>query len=167
MVFLKIGFFAIGGAYSFLPLLEKELVEHYHWLNRDEFLEVLGMVKIFPGAISIKYAAYTGYKIAGIKGLIAANLGNLIAPIIIIWAVSGLYTKYKDFPAVARSFGAVQLAVFAMMIALALKLVPLGQLASYFGVAVVLASFVLFLFTRAHPAMIIAGAALAGLFFNK
>lgn len=54
--FFRIGSFAIGGAYFFLPLLEKELVEKYHWLTKEEFLEVLGIVKVFPGAISIKYA---------------------------------------------------------------------------------------------------------------
>ncbi|HAH21030.1 MAG TPA: chromate transporter, partial [Candidatus Omnitrophica bacterium] len=66
--FLRVGFFAIGGAYSFLPLIEKEVVQKYGWLSKEEFLEVLGMVNIFPGAISIKYATYTGYKIAGIWG---------------------------------------------------------------------------------------------------
>jgi len=64
--FLKIGLFAIGGAYSFLPLIERETVQYHHWLDKPEFLEVLGIVKIFPGAISIKFATYTGYKVAGI-----------------------------------------------------------------------------------------------------
>jgi len=40
LVFLRIGFFAIGGAYSFLPLMEKELVQNYQWLDKPEFLEV-------------------------------------------------------------------------------------------------------------------------------
>jgi chromate transporter len=53
LVFLRVGFFAIGGAYSFLPLLEKELVENNQWLDKPEFSEVVGMAEIFPGAISI------------------------------------------------------------------------------------------------------------------
>ena len=41
LVFLKIGFFAIGGAYSFLPLLEKDIVVKYQWLTKEEVLDVL------------------------------------------------------------------------------------------------------------------------------
>ena len=108
--FLKVGLFAIGGAYSFLPLIEKEVVEKYHWLSKEEFLDVLGMVQIFPGAISIKYATYTGYKIAGIFGAIAANTGNLFAPILLIAFGSFFYTKYKNLPYIKNAFNVVQLA---------------------------------------------------------
>ena len=76
--FFRIGLFAIGGAYSFLPLIQREVVEKYHWLTKEEFLEVLGVVQIFPGAISIKFATYTGYKMAGVPGAIMANIGNLL-----------------------------------------------------------------------------------------
>ena len=56
LVFFKVGLFAIGGAYSFLPLVEQEVVQGQRWMSRSEFLEVTGMVEIFPGAISIKLA---------------------------------------------------------------------------------------------------------------
>ena len=34
IVFLRIGLFAFGGAYSFLPLVEREVVEGRHWLDK-------------------------------------------------------------------------------------------------------------------------------------
>ena len=40
--FFKIGFLAIGGAYSFLPLFEEELVENHQWITQEEFTEILG-----------------------------------------------------------------------------------------------------------------------------
>jgi chromate transport protein ChrA len=51
LVFLRVGFFAIGGAYFFLPLLERELVQNHQWLNKPEFMEVVGMAEISPDAI--------------------------------------------------------------------------------------------------------------------
>ena len=39
--FFRIGMFAIGGAYSFLPLIEREVVDKYHWLTKSEFLVYL------------------------------------------------------------------------------------------------------------------------------
>ncbi len=71
--FLKVGSFSFGGAYSLLPLIEREVVTNNHWLSKEEFLRVLGMVEIFPGAISIKFATYTGYKTGGILGAVAGG----------------------------------------------------------------------------------------------
>ena len=59
IAFFRVGCFAIGGAYSFLPLMEKEIVNNYHWLEKSEFLEVVGMAELFPGAISIKASTGT------------------------------------------------------------------------------------------------------------
>ncbi|MFH0876919.1 MAG: chromate transporter, partial [Candidatus Omnitrophota bacterium] len=96
MAFFKIGLFAIGGAYSFLPLTEREIVERYHWLTKTEFLDVSGFVKIFPGAISVKYATYTGYKIGGSFGVVVANFANLLAPAICVLLMLVFYSRFKN-----------------------------------------------------------------------
>ena len=166
LTFLRIGLFAIGGAYSFLPLLEREIIEKYHWLTREEFLDVLGAVRILPGAISIKYATYTGYKIAGIPGVIAANLANLLGPVLLILLVMSLYTKYKDLPAAKSAFNVIQLAVFAMIIAVAFQLINLTQLLQLKSILIVVACFILFIYTRIHPALIIIGAGILGTFLR-
>lgn len=164
--FFKIGMFAVGGAYSFLPLIEKEVVERYHWLTKGEFLDVLGIVRIFPGAISIKYATYTGHKMAGIPGAIAANLGNLLGPAILIIFALNLYTKYKHLPLVRGAFNAVQLAVFAMIIAVAFQLINLNQLIQLRSLLIVIAAFLLFVYTRVHPALIIIITGVIGAFWK-
>lgn len=160
--FFKVGLFAIGGAYAFLPLMEKEIVDYHHWLDKSEFLEVLGLVKIFPGAISIKFATYTGYKIAGVPGVIAANAGNLLAPIVLILSATYLYSRYKDRSGFEAAFTMIQYAIFAMIIAVAFQLVDKSGLREPKYLAVVVVAFVLFVFTRTHPALIIIGAGLAG-----
>lgn len=164
--FLKVGLFAIGGAYSFLPLIEKEVVEKYRWLSKEEFLDVLGMVQIFPGAISIKYATYTGYKIAGIMGAIAANIGNLLAPVLLIVFGSFLYTEYKSAPAAKSAFRMVQLAVFAMIIALAFQTVNVNQLSHFRNIIIIVLSFILFVYAKVHPALIIVCAGILGAFLK-
>ncbi|MDO8602921.1 MAG: chromate transporter [Candidatus Omnitrophota bacterium] len=164
--FLKVGFFAIGGAYSFLPLIEKEAVEKYHWLSKEEFLDVLAMVQVFPGAISIKYATYTGYKIAGVIGAIAANIGNMLAPVLLIAFGSFFYAKYKNTPTIKSAFSVVQLAVFAMIIALAFQTINLNQLSHFRNIIVVVLSFILFVYVKVHPALIIICAGILGVFLK-
>jgi chromate transporter len=162
IVFLRVGFFAVGGAYSFLPLLEEELVQNHHWLSKSEFLEVTGLVELFPGAISVKFATYTGYKVAGVGGAIAANIGNLLPPVSIMIVALLLYSKYRDVPMVKAAFKMVQYAVFALIVAVAFKTVDKSQLFQTKYLCVIVASFVLFVFTKVHPAFIITGAAVLG-----
>lgn len=167
IIFLRIGLFAIGGAYSFLPLLQRELVENYAWLTKQEFLEVLGVARIFPGAISIKFATYTGYKVSGIPGAIAANLANLLAPAIIIIFATLLYNQYKDVSQVKRAFDMIQIVVFAMIIAIAFQTVNVHELLRWRSLIIICAAFVLFTYTKVHPAFMIIGAGLIGGFFIR
>ena len=166
LAFLRIGLFAIGGAYSFLPLLEKEVVERYQWLTKEEFLDILGIVKIIPGAISIKYATYTGYKIAGLPGAIVSNLGNLLAPAILVIFTSVLYAKYKNSPSVKGAFNMIQLAVFSMIIAVAFQLINVNQLIYLKGLLIIIVCFILFIYTKIHPAVIIITAGIIGAFLK-
>lgn len=162
LTFTKISFFAVGGAYSFLPLLEKELVQKYHWMDKGEFLDILAVVKIFPGAISIKYATYTGYKMKGVLGAIVANMGNLLGPVILTLFAFLLYSKYKNVPGVKGAFNMIQLSVFAMIIAIAFQLIDVNQLVQLKSLSVITISFILFIYTKIDPAFIIVGAGIVG-----
>lgn len=162
LAFFRIGFFAIGGAYSFLPLMEKELVQNHQWLDKPEFLEVVGMAQMFPGAISIKFATYAGYKVAGIPGVIVANVANLLPPAFCMLLVSLFYAKYRDIPFIKGGLEMVRYAVLAMIIAIAIRLVDKNQVFQLKYLIVVVVSFALFTLTKIHPAFIITGAALYG-----
>ena len=162
--FFKIGLFAIGGAYSFLPLIKKEVVGKYSWLTNEEFLEVLAMVKLFPGAISIKYATYTGYKVAGIWGIVVANIGNFLAPVIIVLCITKFYLKFKSLPQFENSFNTIQLVVFSMIIAVAFQTIKIDQLMHAKSIIIIFVTFILFLYSKIHPALIILSAGLLGMF---
>lgn len=164
LVFLKIGLLAIGGAYSFLPLMEREIVENYQWLTREEFVEVLAMVKIFPGAISIKFATYTGYKVAGVLGIIIANLGNFLGPALLVVLGTTIYSRFRNQVRVEGAFSMIQVAVFAMLIVTAFKLINVNQLYNFRSMAVLLSALLIFALTSIHPAFIIGGAGIIGAF---
>jgi len=166
LAFFKIGLFAIGGAYSFLPLTEREVVERYHWLTPGEFLEISGIVKMFPGAISVKYATYVGNKMAGLWGAVVANVANLLAPVTLVLVASMLYKKYRDVPAVGGAFQAVQLAVFALIIAAAFKTVQPQMLMRGPALILVVITFVFFMYTKIEPMVIIMAAAALGAFLR-
>jgi chromate transporter len=161
-VFLRISLFAVGGAYSFLPLIEKEVVDRYHWLTKEEFLDMAGINQIFPGAISIKYATYTGYKMAGIAGVIAANLANVLAPSLVILFASICYIRYKDSPAWKGGLDTIKLVIFAMIIGAAFQVMDVSNFTRPKNILIIILSFAIFIYTRIHPAIVIILAGLAG-----
>ena len=162
IAFLRIGLFAFGGAYSFLPLIEREVVQNHHWLDKPEFLEVLGIVRVLPGAISIQFATYTGYKVAGVPGAIVANIANLLPAVLFIMLASLVYSKYKDVPFIKAGLEMVRYAVFAMIIAVAVQLVDKSHIFQLKYVVIIAGTFALFLCTKLHPALIIIGVGALG-----
>lgn len=116
--FIKVGSFSFGGAYSLIPLIEREVVKNHQWLSNEEFLKVLGMVEVFPGAISIKFATYTGYKVAGVFGAIAANLGNMMMPAAIIMIAAYFHSHYEKNEYVIKAFNGIKFAIVGMIAAI-------------------------------------------------
>ena len=98
----------------------------------------------------------------GIGGLVAANLGNLFVPVVLMLFAMGLYARYKDLASVKAALGMIHLAVFALIIALAFKLVDVNQLAHLRNMAIVVICFTLFVYTKIHPALIVVGAGVLG-----
>jgi chromate transporter len=152
--FLKVGSFSFGGAYSLLPLIEREAVTNNGWLTHDEFLKVLGMVEVFPGAISIKYATYIGYKTAGIMGAVAANMGNLIMPATIIMVASYFYSTYEKNELVMKAFRGIKYAVIGLVAALIYQY-GTKNFEDISGILIILLGFGLVYFLNLHPAFVV------------
>ena len=161
--FFKVGSFSFGGAYSLIPLIETEVVQNHHWLSQDEFLKVLGMVEVFPGAISIKFATYTGYKVAGVAGVIVANLGNMVMPVAIITVSAYFYSHFEKNAYVIKSFEGVKFVIIGMIVAIMLKY--FNQSFSNWKVLIFLVlGFGLTYWLNVHPIILVLGAALMALF---
>ncbi len=80
--FFKVGILGYGGGPSSIPLVHKEVVDHYKWMNNDEFGDVLAIGNTLPGPIATKMAGYIGYQVAGWLGVINAVLATIVPSII-------------------------------------------------------------------------------------
>lgn len=160
--FCKIAIFSFGGAYSFLPLFEKEIVENYGWLSKTEFMDVLGISTIFPGAISVKYATYVGYKVAGMPGIFAASAGIFVPTMLLILGASGIYLKIKDQAQIKGALEYIRLAIFSMIIVVAFNLVGIKNLANMRNMIFISGFLILFALGKIHPAFLIIGAGIIG-----
>ena len=163
LTFFRIGLLAIGGAYSFLPLFEEELVENKGWISEEEFADIIAVTEFFPGAKSVKFATYAGNKVLGIPGVILANLGNFLPPTIIMLFASQVYSQYKDHPTVHNALTMIKFSIIALIMAVAVKMIDWKAIAQIKPGIIFLVSFVLGYFFDLHPAIIIVLAGIIGI----
>jgi chromate transporter len=161
--FLKVGSFSFGGVYTLIPLIEREVVTNHGWLTPQEFLKVLGMVQVFPGAISIKFATFTGYKVAGIPGALVANLGNMTVPVAAISIGAYFYSVYENNEYVKKAFTGIKFAVIGMIAVIMFRYATINGI-SYKEFGFILLGAALIFFFKLDPVFVILIAALFGIF---
>lgn len=158
--FLKVGMLSFGGAYSLIPVIENEVVKNHNWLTSDEFIRVLGIVEFIPGAISIKYATYTGFKTAGVLGAIAANLGNMVFPAGLMIIVYYTLTHFEKNQYVIKAFQGIKYAVIGMIVVIMFQYLFKGTFNYKFLIFMIFGGMLVIF--KVHPAIIVTISALLG-----
>ena len=115
--YLKIGTFTLGGGYVMLPMIEREVVQRKHWIDSEEFLNMIALAQAAPGLIAVNSAIFIGWRIGGWRGVIATVLGAVLPSFLIILAIAMLFQDYKDLPAVEAIFKGIRPAVVALIAA--------------------------------------------------
>ena len=115
--FFKIGAFTIGGGYAMIPLMEKEIVDRRGWLDRESFLDVMAVAQALPGVFAVNMATQVGYRRRGIIGSVAAVMGNILVPILIILALAIFVRQMRGNAVVEAIFKGVRPAVVALIAA--------------------------------------------------
>lgn len=113
-VFAKIGTFTIGGGYAMIPLIEKEIIRR-GWLSEDELPDVIALAQSAPGVLAVNTAIFTGYKIRGFRGSIAATLGAVLPSFLIILAIAMFISGFQDNPLVVKIFKGVRPVVASLI----------------------------------------------------
>lgn len=84
--FLKVGFFAFGGAYGAIPLI-RDVVLSYGWMDEEMLAYMIAVSESTPGPIMVNLATYVGNTQAGLPGAILATLAVVMPSFIIILLV--------------------------------------------------------------------------------
>ena len=81
---LYLSAFTFGGGYVIVTLMKKKFVDELHWIDEEEMLDLVAIAQSAPGAIAVNGAIVVGYKLAGIAGALAAIIGTIIPPFVIL-----------------------------------------------------------------------------------
>lgn len=115
LTFAKIGSFTIGGGYAMIPLISDEIVKK-DWLPEEELPDIIALAQSAPGVLAVNMAIFTGYKIRGVKGSVAATLGSVLPSFLIILLIAMLFAGYKDNPVVVRIFKGIRPVVVSLIL---------------------------------------------------
>jgi chromate transporter len=109
-LFLAFNRLALQGFGGVLPVAQRELVERRNWLTKDQFVEMLAISQVLPGPNVVNLALMFGDRSFGTRGAMAALGGMLLAPMVIVLALTALYVRFDQYPMVTgalRGMGAV------------------------------------------------------------
>src|SRR3954449_6290359 len=115
IAFFRSGMLGFGGGPSTIPLVHKEVVGTFKWMNDDEFSDVLALGNTLPGPINTKMAGYIGYRVGGIMGLILALIAAILPTVLLMLALLTSFNLFKDNPRVQGMTNAVIPIVGVMM----------------------------------------------------
>ena len=114
--FFKIGLFTFGGGYAMIPLIEKEIVNKYHWLTLGQFTDLLAIAEMTPGPFAVNSATFVGYKVAKFWGAVSSTLGVILPSFLIIWAIASVFFSFQDNQLVQAAFKGLKPAVLGLII---------------------------------------------------
>ena len=109
--FARIGLFTFGGGYAMISMIEHACVERKGWISQEELAEMTVVAESTPGPIAINCATFTGHKIAGIPGAVAATLGMVLPSFVIIYLISMCLENFLELTLIAHAFRGIKIAV--------------------------------------------------------
>lgn len=164
-LFVTFTLLALQGFGGVLAVAHRTLVERKQWMTRQEFVELLSVSQLLPGANIVNLALMTGDRHFGWRGALAALAGMMTVPLIVLLTLVATYNEFAHLPAVSgalRGMGAVAAGLtmgMGLKLAGALRGNPMG-LAVCIGIGVL--TFVLVAVVRAPLLWVVPGLGLSG-----
>ncbi len=83
-----------GGGFVIVTFMKRRFVDELHWIDDSEMLDMTALAQSSPGAIAVNAAILVGWRAAGFFGMVAAVLGTIIPPMLILSVVSVFYSAF-------------------------------------------------------------------------
>lgn len=154
--FFKIGLFTFGGGYAMLPILQREVVDHHHWVTEEDVLDIYAIAQCTPGVIAVNTATFVGTKLKGAVGGAAATIAVVTPSIIIITIISSILRSFASIEIVQHALAGIRAAVAALVVVSVSKLYKKGVKGAL-GNGIFAASLLLVALLDLSPVWIVAG----------
>lgn len=117
--FCKIGSVMFGGGYAMLPLLEKEITDNRKWCTQEEMVDTFAIAQLIPGVVAVNTSMFVGQRLRGWRGTIAATLGIIAVPFVVILVYAFAFDYFRETKWLAQATAGLRPAVAGMMLGMA------------------------------------------------
>ncbi|MBU5467297.1 chromate transporter [Virgibacillus sp. MSJ-26] len=169
MAFFRAGMLGYGGGLSAIPLMQKEVVERYQWMDDDEFSDILALANTLPGPINTKMSGYIGWRLKGFWGMLNCIIATVAPTAFLIILLLTTLNAYKDKPWVQGMSKGVLPIAGVMIGVLAWDFIKKSKLLMGWNMTIVylVLSLLLIELVDIHPAIVIVALILYALLFKS
>lgn len=160
VVYGQMSLLAFGGANAVFPEMQRQVVDVHHWMNAQQFAALYALAQAAPGP-NMMVVSLVGWRVGGLWGALVTT-GAIAAPSsVLTFLVSGVWYRFKENPWRKALQAGLQPVSAGLIMASAVLLIQSTAVDWRAALVTVVTAF-LFIFTKLHPMLILAGAALAG-----
>ena len=120
--FLKIGSVAFGGFMALIAVIENTIVKQRGLLAHRDMLDAISLANLLPGPQAVNVVAFTGYRLRGGAGALAATTGVILPSFLLLLALSYLYFRFGEIVALQKAFQGFIPAVAAIVLSVAWRM---------------------------------------------
>lgn len=107
---------SFGGPAAQIALMHRVIVDEQKWMNEREYLNALAFCMLLPGPEAMQLATYSGWRLHGIRGGLAAGLLFVLPGAVVILALAAIYLLYGDVPWLQALFLGIKAAVLVIVL---------------------------------------------------
>src|SRR5579871_2335138 len=158
--FLVLSLFAVGGALSALPEMQRIAVEAQHWMTSSEFTDMVAIAQLSPGP-NVLVVTLIGYHVAGALGALVATLSMVGPSATLAFVVSRTIERSRDaeWP---RLLQAALVPVSIGLMAASAVILGLSPGQSWLAVILTVVAAALSFSSRVNPMLLMLAGALLG-----
>lgn len=163
-IFIKINLLTTSGPAS-VGLLYKEAVGKL--MTESEFVEAVGFSSVLPGSDALQLAMFVGYSAGGVSGALAALLGSILPPTILMLAVVAIFQRLRSEAWIGNFVRGLTPAVAVLMVIVAWQIFSGDKNGTGLITMGIAGLSLVALLLKAPPPLVLVGAGLLGVIFFR
>lgn len=164
-LFLKVNLLSTSGIAS-VGLLHQEAVGRF--VTQSQFVQAVSFSSVLPGSDALQMAMFIGFRVDGLAGSMAALLGSILPPTVLILGIVSVLHRLRREAWVSRFVEGLAPAVAVLMVYVAFKLLAGGLGEDHIWQLALLAagSFIALVYDASPPVVLLIAGALGILIYR-